>query len=375
MCVIITIGDIMIKVATVFSGIGSPEWALKRIGIEHELVFACDNGERELKQTKEEIEKEIKGLSDTEKKYFVDNLYDKTGKENYMQQSYMANYKLDKEKFYQDIRFLDGAKYKGKVDLFVGGSPCQSFSISGKRLGFEDTRGTLFYEFARLVKEIEPKVFIYENVPGMLNHDEGKTWEVISSVFDQLGYKWRMFKLSAKDYGIPQNRTRIYVVAIRNDMNILPPTEIPKTGLDKNMKDFLEKKVDYKYYHGEKGFKWITKPLSLKKRVSINSDIARTQAANQQFNWCGDMIFEKFNPNKNYPQEVYIGEYKNEKGVARKLTPRECLRLMGYDDDFKIVVPDQQMYRQSGNSIVVNVLEAIIKEIINTHVFEGDKND
>ena len=365
----------MIRIATVFSGIGSPEWALKRIGENHKVIFACDNGDRQLNTTKEEIEEIIKKMNDIEKKYYIDNLYDKTGKENFMQQSYLANYKLDENNFYQDIRFVDGNKYRGQVDLFVGGSPCQSFSISGKRLGFEDTRGTLFYDFARLVKEIQPKVFIYENVPGMLNHDGGKTWKVISNVFDQLNYKWRLFKLCAKDFGIPQNRTRIYVVAIRNDLNILPPNDIPKKELDKKVKDFLEKNVDYKYYHGEKGFKWITKPLSLKKRVSINSEIARTQAANQQFNWCGDMIFEKYNSRKKYPKEVYIGEYQKQKGVARKLTPRECLRLMGYDDDFKIVVPDQQMYRQSGNSIVVNVLEAIIKEILKTEVFKENNND
>ena len=183
-----------------------------------------------------------------------------------------------------------------------------------------------------------------------------------------------MFKLCAKDYGIPQNRTRIYVVAIRNDLNILPPNEIPKKALNKKMKDFLDKKVNYRYYHGEKGFKWITKPLSLKKRVSINSDIARTQAANQQFNWCGDMIFERYDSRKKYPKQIYIGEYNGEKGVARKLTPRECLRLMGYDDDFKIVVPDKQIYRQSGNSIVVNVLESILKEIIKTGVFKENIN-
>lgn len=365
----------MLKMATVFSGIGSPEWALKRAGIDYKIVFACDNGERELKETKEEILKAMEGLLDKEKKYFIDNLYDKTGKQNFMQQSYLANYEINDDDFYQDIRFLDGKKYKNQVDLFIGGSPCQSFSISGKRLGFEDTRGTLFYEFARLVNEIQPKVFIYENVPGMLSHDNGNTWKVISSVFDQLGYKWKLFKLCAKDYGIPQNRTRIYVVAFRNNLNILPPNDIPKQVLKKKVKDFLEKKVDYSYYHGEKGFKWITKPLSLKKRVSINSDIARTQAANQQFNWCGDMVFEKYDAKRNYPSNVFIGEYKGQKGVARKLTPRECLRLMGYDDDFKIVVPDQQMYRQSGNSIVVNVLEAIIKEILRKGVFEEKEND
>lgn len=368
----------MIKLATVFSGIGSIEHALNRMKIEHEIVFACDNGERDLKLNIEEIKKELNKIkSARERKYYIDNLYDKTGKQNFVEESYLANYKIDKEKFYQDIRFIDGNEFKNKVDLFVGGSPCQSFSISGKRLGFEDTRGTLFYDFARLVKEIKPKVFIYENVPGMLSHDNGNTWKVISSVFDELGYKWRLNKLCAKDYGIPQSRTRIYVVAIRNDLKIIPPELIPKKKLDVTLENFLENNVDYKYYHGEKGFKWITKPLSLKKRVSINSKIARTQAANQQFNWCGDMIFEKYNKKKKYPKNVYIGNYNDVKGVARKLTPRECLRLMGYDDSFKIVVPDQQIYRQSGNSIVVNVLEAIVREIIKTGVFEkeGEQND
>lgn len=365
----------MIKLATVFSGIGSIEHALNRLNIEHEIVFACDNGERELKDSVEKIKKDIFNMSDEEAKQYIDKLYDSTGKENFVEVSYLANYKISKKDFHQDIRFLNGNKYKNEVDLFVGGSPCQSFSISGKRLGFEDTRGTLFYEYARLVKEIQPKVFIYENVPGMLSHDNGKTWEVISSVFDELGYKWKLHKLCAKDFGIPQNRTRIYVVAVRKDLNIDPPQVIPKKELTVTMKDFLEKKVDYKYYHSEKGFKWITKPLSLKKRVSINSDISRTQAANQQFNWCGDMIFYKYNEKEKYADNVFIGEFKGEKGVARKLTPRECLRLMGYDDNFKIAVPDQQMYRQSGNSIVVNVLEAVMKEIINTNVFEGGNND
>ena len=365
----------MIRLATVFSGIGSIEHAINRMNIDNKVVFACDNGERELKMTEEEILENTKNLNEKDKQEYINELYNKTGKENFVEQSYLANYKIDKESFYQDVRFLSGKQYAGKVDLFVGGSPCQSFSISGKRLGFEDTRGTLFYEYARLVKEIQPKVFIYENVPGMLSHDNGNTWKVISSVFDELGYNWKLFKLCAKDYGIPQNRTRIYIVAFRKDLKIMPPNEIPKVELNRSMKDFLEKKVDYSYYHGEKGFKWITKPLSLKKRVSINSDISRTQAANQQFNWCGDMIFEKYDEKKEYPSNVYVGEYKGEKGVARKLTPRECLRLMGYDDSFKIVIPDNQMYRQSGNSIVVNVMESIMKEIIKTGVFEGELND
>ncbi len=103
---------------------------------------------------------------------------------NYVEQSYKANYKIDDSKFFQDVKLLDGKEFRGKVDLFVGGSPCQSFSVMGKQGGLEEARGTLFYEYARLVEEIQPKVFIYENVTGMLKHDKGHTWEVISSIFD-----------------------------------------------------------------------------------------------------------------------------------------------------------------------------------------------
>lgn len=362
----------MLKLATIFSGIGSIEHALKKNQIDYEICFACDNGEIELKDDFNEIMKNIESLNNEETQNFITNLYRSTGKVNYVEKTYKANYKIKDGLFYQDVRFIDGKPFKNKIDLFVGGSPCQSFSISGKRLGLDDTRGTLFYEYARLVDEIRPKVFVYENVPGMLNHDNGKTWEVISKVFNSLGYNWKLHILTATDFGIPQKRTRIFVIGFRKDLNINVNFEIPTTKLKTEVEDFLQNNVPEKYYHGEKGFKWITKPLSLKKRVSINSKIARTQAANQQFNWCGDMRFETDYQNKKFSNRVYIGEYQGIKGVARKLTPRECLRLMGYDDSFNIVVPDQQMYRQSGNSIVVNVLQAIIKEIIKTGVFKND---
>ena len=365
------------RVATVFSGIGSIEWALKRLGIEHNIVFACDSGERYLSQSFEEIKQEIKNFNEEETKRYIDNIYERTGKRNFVQESYINNYKIEKKSFYQDVRFIDGTKYRNEVDLFVGGSPCQSFSISGHRAGLDDARGTLFYEYARLVKEIQPKVFIYENVPGMLSHDGGNTFKIISEIFDSLGYDWRMSKLNSKNYGIPQNRTRLFIVGFRKDLNITNfefPKEIPLTT---TVSDYLEKNIDKKYFHGEKGFKWTTKDESLKKRVSINANISRTQAANQQFNWCGDMIFRKIEdePWAKEDERVYVGNFRGEEGVVRKLTPRECLRLMGYGDEFKIVVPDQQMYRQSGNSIVVNVLEKITQSIILTGVFEEKKND
>jgi len=367
----------MIRLATVFSGIGSIEWALKRINVDHKIVFACDNGERYLKETTEELKEQFKGLTDKEIKNKVDTIYNSTGKINYVQETYQANYDVADKDFHQDIRFLNGKDYLGQVDLFVGGSPCQSFSISGKRAGFEDARGTLFYDYARIISESRPKVFIFENVPGLLSHDKGNTWKVISEIFDSLGYVWKMRKLKATDFGIPQNRTRVYVVGIRNDLQV-EEFEFPKSKpLTKTVKDFLDTEVSAEYYHGEKGFNWVTKEKSLMKRVSINADIARTQAANQQFNWCGDMVFRPIQdcPWVKDDKNIHIGKFKGVEGVCRKLTPRECLRLMGYDDDFKIVVNDKQMYRQCGNSIVVNVLEEIVKQIIATGVFEGDSND
>lgn len=367
----------MIRLATVFSGIGSIEWALKRMNIDYKVVFACDNGERYLKEEYEELKQNVIGLDHYQTKQYIDRLYAKTGKKNFVQETYMNNYDINSKDFYQDVRFVDGTYYRDEVDLFVGGSPCQSFSISGYRAGLDDARGTLFYDYARLIKEIQPKVFIYENVPGMLSHDGGNTFKIISDIFNGLGYEWRMEKLNSKNYGIPQNRTRLFIVGFRKDLNIHNFNFPKQIELKKTVKDYLEEKVDEKYFHGEKGFKWTTMEKSLKKRVSINADISRTQAANQQFNWCGDMIFRPIELEK-WAEEndrVYVDEFKGVRGVIRKLTPRECLRLMGYDDDFKIVVPDQQMYRQCGNSIVVNVLEEITKEIIKTGVFGGIKND
>ncbi len=367
-------GNNKMNIATVFSGIGAFEHALDKMNIDYKIVFACDNGERELKMSYDQIEREIEKnqYKGREKKKYIEELYDNLNKPNYVEMSYKANYKIKDDDFYQDIRFLNGKKYKNKVDIFVGGSPCQSFSISGKRLGLEDARGTLFYDFARLVKEIQPKVFIYENVPGMLSHDSGKTWDVISKIFDSLKYKWKLYKLKATDFGIPQNRRRIFVVGFKQDKEkYLDNLSIETCELTTELKDYLDKNVDEKYYHREKGFKWITKPLSLKKRVSINGTIARTQAANQQFNWCGDMIFEA-NPRRKFSEDIFRGTFNGRVGVARKLTPRECLRLMGFNDSFEIAVPDKEMYRQSGNSIVVNILEGITKGIINTGVLDEE---
>ena len=369
-----------IKLGTLFSGIGAIEQTFLKMGLLHDIVFACDNGEREIAQSREEIDRLLEDAADNEKEAIIRDLYLTKG-ENYMERSYKANYEIAPERFFQDIRFLNGEKYRGEVDIIVGGSPCQAFSCNGKRGGFEDTRGTLFYEYARVIKESQPKCFIYENVKGMVTHDHGRTWETIKNVFRELNYDIYIHRksggvespvLNAADYGIPQNRLRLYVVGIRKDLKIKKPFTFPLPQvLKKTVKDYLlEEPIPVKYYLGKKGFEFVTTHPT---RAKVGSPIMNCQKATQQFNWNGDFIFEPFDSVRHTPEilnKAYIGEFKGERGVVRMFTPRECLRLMGFPDSFKIVVNDNLMWRQAGNSIVVNVLEALMKQLIKTGVFE-----
>ncbi len=201
------------------------------------------------------IHSELRKIKDySDKKKYVDNLYKGKEKSNFVKQSYFANYNIEDSNFHWNVSFIDGYQYRNKVDLFVGGSPCQSFSMVGKQRGLGDTRGTLFYEYARLVKEIQPKVFIYENVKAVLNNDSGNTWNTMSQVFDELGYNWKLMVLNSKDFGVAQNRERIFVVGFRNDIILEREFEEPmKKTLEKNMKDYLLDNVSGKYYLNKKG--------------------------------------------------------------------------------------------------------------------------
>lgn len=354
----------MLKLATLFSGIGAIEEAFHKQKISHEIVFAADNGEREFNVDVNLIKMKTIGMSIPEKNSYIENLYlEYTKKPNLMQKQYLANFTVREGHYYQDVRFLDGLDYlSDKIDLLVGGSPCQSFSVIGKRGGLEDTRGTLFYEYARIVKECQPKAFIYENVLGMLNHDKGKTWATINNVFQSLGYNIKLFILNARNYGIPQERRRIFVVGTKEENTLEAPEELVLTT---TMQDYLEEIIPVKYYLGKKGFEFVTNPIYFN-RAKVNGDIMMCQKANQQFNWNGDFRFEPLDTQRHTPEileRAYVGEYKGVTGVTRQLTPRECFRLMGFADDYKIVVHDTMAWRQAGNAIVVNVLEAIIKEM------------
>lgn len=360
-----------------------------------------------------QVQKELDGLGEdwAARKKYVDNLYAGLEKRNKVKQSYMANYELSDEHFHWNVAFLNGKQYENKVDLFVGGSPCQSFSLVGKQRGLDDTRGTLFYEYARLIDEIKPKIFIYENVRAVLSHDNGNTWKKMQEVFDELGYKIYPDVMNAKNYGIPQNRERIFVVGFRED--IAPkdgfsfPLAIP---LKRTMKEFLIDNAPGGYFLPKKGVEFVTSEKNLtKKFTQIDGEIQLCQKKNQQFNWHGDFVFqsesdaeandiedlEKYylsekvkkyvlaSGTKNFYSKPEIDldiarpllttmhkmhragvdNYVTTQGRLRKLTPRECLRLMGFSDNFKIVVSDTAMYQQAGNSIVVDVLIALLKQI------------
>lgn len=382
----------MLKLATLFSGIGAIEQALKIMNIDYEIKFACDNGERELPLKKEEIDKIIEKMSESQKKEYIDNLYNKTGKENLMQKSYMLNYNINEEDFYQDVRFLSGKIFKGQIDLLVGGSPCQSFSVNGKRGGFEDTRGTLFYEYARIIQEVQPKVFIYENVRGLTTHDNGNTWQKMQKVFTEtLHYKISEPKvLNAADYGIPQNRRRLFVIGIREDLktaDFIYPKEIGSDNLKYFMQDFLEdnckyddKEINFTYSKKDGSIKLKKVPGIVDKKYiltpKVRDYVLKAGTKNFKTSTQTDMkiartLLRTMTQHHRAGVDNYITVYEdeNEKKI-RSLTERECLRLMGFPDTFKIVVSTQQMLKQAGNSIVVDVMMAILKEIYNTGVFK-----
>ncbi len=350
-----------------------------------------------------------------EKKKYVDRLYSGKEAQNKVKASYMANYKVSEENFHWNVCFLDGKQYRDKVDLFVGGSPCQSFSLVGKQRGLEDTRGTLFYEYARLISEIKPKVFIYENVKAVMSNDDGKTWETMSEVFTQLNYTWKEMILNARDYGIPQNRERVFVVGFRNDLvldqKFIPPKPVE---LKKKMQSFLLDHVSGRYYLPKKGVAFVTNEKNLTKRYTqIDGEVQLCQKKNQQFNWHGDFVFEEENKDNEKTMEdlekyflsekvrkyvlstgtknfysrpktdldvarpllttmhkmhrAGVDNYVTTDGRLRKLTPRECLRLMGFCDSFKIVVSDTAAYQQAGNSIVVDVLIHIMDSVLKSY--------
>lgn len=414
----------MIKVATVCTGIGSPEQAIKELGMEHEITFAC------------EIDK-------------------------YARQSYLANF--NPKYMYTDMTKENWDFPEQYSDFFFGGIPCQAFSLAGKRLGELDPRGLLFFDYYRYVKNQQPKVFGIENVKGLLSDNGGKTFQNWLLLLDDtvnghrqmfshpdcLGYNIYWQVLNTKDYGLPQNRERVFIIGIRKDIDD-GSFRFPKGWkLDKRLKDVLESDVDEKYYlsdncvnrltgnkegyHSEirteesiastilaidykltrgmnvlqvkeatkQGYAIaepgdsinLSNPNSETRRGRVGKEIANTldTACNQAVvepicvamrgrnpenhsdRTTGAPTQQRLEPNSQGTTNTITSVQKDNliiehKSRIRRLTPLECWRLQGFPDEAfynakNDGLSDTQLYKQAGNSISVPVIKAIIKNI------------
>lgn len=247
-------------------------------------------------------------------------------------------------------------------DILCAGFPCQAFSISGKQRGFEDSRGTLFFDVARIVKAKKPKIVFMENVKNFATHDEGRTLAVVKSTMEELGYTFYQKVLNAVDYGVPQKRERIYMVCFRNDLNISTFKYPEPFELMRHVEDFLledesmvkDLYVDRPdtYFKETEDNEYSNKPIRLGivnkgrqgERIYSTKGIAITLSA------YGGGVFAK------------TGGYLVD-GKTRKLHPRECARIMGYPDSYKICKSANQAYKQFGNSVVIDVLQLIAVQI------------
>ncbi len=266
--------------------------------------------------------------------------------------TYKANYG---EKPFGDITKIEPSTIP-EHDILVGGFPCQAFSQAGKKLGFEDTRGTLFFAIARILKEKQPKAFLLENVKNLTLHDHGRTFEVITDILKELGYEVYPCLFKSKDFGVPQNRERIYIVGFhknkvlnyQNFSKPIPPCSETKVG------QILESDVDEKYTISDKLWRGHQR---------------RKEEHKEKGNGFGYTLFTSESP---YTNTLSARYYKDGSEILiaqdgknpRKITPREAARLQGFPEEFVIPVSDTQAYKQFGNSVTVPVVHAIAKEII-----------
>lgn len=351
------------RVGSDFSGVGAFEQSLIKLGIDYKTVFACDI---------DKFARQTYVLNYGEPDYFPENVYDR---------------KIPND----------------PLDIYMTSPPCQSFSIAGKRLGEDDDRGILFYNSLQFIRENKPRVFIIENVRGLLSDNNGQTfnsWTTylsgkslngVPTIFphpDSVPYHVHYKVLNSTDFQTPQHRPRVFIVGLRDDENYFswPKEEI----LTLRLKDILEPKVDSKYFLSKKAVEGIIKHREEQSKkgnnfqaiISSPEEISATITARYH----KDGTCQLIQVGSVYKANSDAGRVYSIKGIActikaegggmgaktglydtgdniRRLTPRECFRLMSFPDSFKLNVSDSQAYRQAGNSIDVNVLSNIIKQI------------
>ena len=355
----------MIKVGSDFSGVGAFNQTLMRLGIEYNEVFACDM-------------------------------------DKYARETFIHNY--GEPKYYpKDV--YEREIPEESLDLYMASPPCQAFSLAGKRLGKDDKRGVLFFNSHEFIKKNKPRYFIFENVKGLLSDDNGNTFKewvnmlggksvnglpVLFAYEDSVPYHIYYKVMNAKKHGVPQNRERVFIIGIRDDKDN-HFRWAKEEHLTKQLKDVLENQVDEKYFLSEK----MINVLRHHKNQIINKDTPSQSACIHAgyFKMGGrDQQYLKIkSATKKGYEEATEGDSINfsvpnsetrrgrvGKGVAqtldtqcnqavlqdriRRLTPRECFRLMDFPDTFSWTCSDSQAYKQAGNSIVVRCLELIIKQ-------------
>ena len=296
----------ILRVGTDCSGIEAPIQALKQLKIQFKHIFSSD------------IDK-------------------------YCIESIKANY--DPEIIFEDITKRD-IRDVPDIDFYVCGFPCQPFSSAGKRRGLKDKRGNIFFSCIEVIEKKQPKYFILENVKGILGNDGGKTWKVIEEELSELekyGYviKWKI--LNTKDYGIPQNRERLFIVGCKNKN-----FEWPKKKKMRYVKDYIDYKDKNKYDTSRKYFAKILKIIP-PKSVFIDNNFLKLNKFVDADKWAPCLNTQ------NGLWNVPLGRYANTK---------ERLKLQGFPSTFKQVVSDTQLNKQIGNSMSVNVLKEIFKKIL-----------
>lgn len=273
--------------------------------------------------------------------------------------TYRENF--DHKLYEGDIMQLDISKMS-KVDVLAGGFPCQPFSVAGYRKGFEDNRGNHFFRMLDFVDEMRPKVLFFENVKNLVNHDKGNTFKVIKSEIISRNYSFHSKVLNTKDYGnIPHNRERIFIIAFDND--IYPDGDLKfkfpkKEELTKSILDVIEnKKVEDNFYYGEEKYMY----QMLKDSINRNDTVyqfRRQYVRENKSNVCPTLTANMGTGGHNVPL------VKTKFGF-RKLTPRECFRFQGFPDSYVFPkISNAQLYKQSGNSVSVPVIERISKNIL-----------
>ena len=362
-----------IKVGSDFSGVGAFNQALMRLGIDYEEVYACDM-------------------------------------DKYARQTFIDNYGEPK---YYPTNVYDREIPSESLDIYMTSPPCQAFSLAGKRLGKDDKRGILFFNSLEFIQVNKPRFFIFENVKGLLSDDNGKTFNewvnllggksvnglpVLFAYEDSVPYHLYWKVLNAKEHGVPQNRERVFLIGIRDDKdnNFRFPIE---EHLTKRLKDVLEKNVEEKYFCSESKIDYLLRTEGTTFNVNANildkevpNESRTIQSGYYKSNRDAQYIRIKSANSKGYEEATegdsinytHIGSETRRgrvgKGVAqtldtncnqatidkfkiRRLTPRECFRLMDFPDSFIWTCSDSQAYKQAGNSIVVNVLYKILKNL------------